>query len=171
MSTLYATKLWCSEETDEVGFDDIYLVVFVGRPSAPSFVVCPGPGDYWDSMETGDKRNWWIKIYENYNPENLHLVALMEKDSGKDIAGLNAKLVEARMVKLYKDFTQAIPSASNDDLAQLLIPELKDAINDYRTNDERLTTRHVLLGSSGSVWGKFTGDGGKYWVQFTSGSP
>ena len=54
----YANKLWCSDETDESGLDDIYLVCFVGRPNPPQpFLIGVGPGNYWNSMEEGNKLN------------------------------------------------------------------------------------------------------------------
>jgi hypothetical protein len=83
MPTLYANKLRCSDETNESGPDDIYLVCVVGRPNPPHpFLISVGPGNYWNSMEEGEKRNWWIKLYESYSPSNLHSVTKMEKDWG-----------------------------------------------------------------------------------------
>ena len=172
MTTLYATKVWCSEETNESGSDDPYLVVFVGRPApAQPFVVSVGPEPNWDSMGTGDKRNWWTKLYQNYSPANLHLVTMMEEDWGKDVAGQARTEVEKWVGGQYKQFRSKIPNASNQDLANLLIPEMKKAIDAHAPNDERLSTLYVNLGNQSSKWAKFTGDGGTYWVEFTTGGP
>lgn len=173
MPTLYANKLWCSDETNENGLDDIYLVCFVGRPNPPqSFLISVGPGDYWNSMEEGDKRNWWIKLYENYSPSNLHLVTMMEKDWGKDIEGAARKEVEKWVGDQYKKLQTNVGGASNQDLAKILTHEMDEAIKAHSINDDRVQTYLLELGGLGSSkWLNFTGDGGKYWVQFTVGNP
>jgi|SRR5215216_526791 len=173
MTTLYATKVWCSDETNEGGLDDPYLVVFVGRRAPPPqpFVFSVGPTPNWDSMESGDKRNWWTKLYQGYSPANLHLVTMMEEDWAKDITGEAQKAVKEWVGGQYTKFLSTIPNASNQNLADLLIPVMKQAIDAHAPNDERLSTVFVNLGNQSSKWAKFEGDGGKYWVEFTTGSP
>jgi hypothetical protein len=173
MPTLYANKLWCSDETNEVGLDDIYLVCLVGRPNPPQFfLISVGPGNYWNSMEEGDKRNRWIKLYENYSSSTLHLVAMMEKDLGKDIEGEARKKVENIIGFHYKKLQTNLGGASNLDFAKILMPVMNDAIKEYGADDDRVSTHLLELGGLGSSkWLNFTGDGGKYWVQFTIGNP
>jgi hypothetical protein len=166
MSTLYATKVWASDKTSGSGDDDIYLTLFVGRPSPlKSFLVSVGPGDHWDSMESGDKRNWWIKLYENYSVNNLHLVMMVEKDFGKDIEGADRKLVEAHMTTWYESYN--VLGASHQELANKLLPKMKKEFDIHSTNDNRLTTHFLDMGGQYSKQRKFIGHGGKYWVEFT----
>ena len=54
MSSLVIDAVRCREETDEIGSDDVYVVVFRGDPKAPfgSNVGVHGPGSVWSDFDT-----------------------------------------------------------------------------------------------------------------------
>jgi hypothetical protein len=102
MATLIVDRLRCLEEHDFFGTDDVYVVYFIGRnpPSASSLHV-KGPGSAWGDISTGDVREANVTLDSSYNPENFYMVALIEKDAGKDIAGEQEENVEGWMKSAY----------------------------------------------------------------------
>jgi hypothetical protein len=86
--SLLVDKIKCVEESDEVGADDIYLVVFRGNTSAPfnSNVASIGPGSAWDDFDTGETHHADVTIAKTF-PDAVYAVMMVEKDNGKDISG------------------------------------------------------------------------------------
>ena len=102
MATLIVDRLRCLEEHDFFGEDDVYLVYFIGRrpPSASSLHVV-GPGSTWSDIGTTDVRETNVTLDTAYDPANLYLMALIEKDAGKDITGDERDNVEQWVKAVY----------------------------------------------------------------------
>jgi hypothetical protein len=86
--SLVVDKIKCIEESDELGADDIYLVVFRGYATAPfdSNLASAGPGAAWSDFETGDTRHTDVTIAKT-RADAVYAIMMVEKDHGKDISG------------------------------------------------------------------------------------
>jgi hypothetical protein len=86
--SLVVDRIACVEESDEVGSDDIYLIVFQGRTVAPfaSGLNVVGPGNFWDDFDSTEKENTVHRIAST-NSDAVYAVMMVEKDNSKDIAG------------------------------------------------------------------------------------
>src|SRR5262249_33847195 len=86
--SLVVDKIACIEESDELGSDDIYLVVFRGFAKAPfdSNLVSIGPGSVWSDFDTGEVHGTDVGIAKT-RPDAVYGVMMIEEDNGKDISG------------------------------------------------------------------------------------
>jgi hypothetical protein len=86
--SLVVDKIKCVEESDEIGSDDIYLVVFQGRTSAPfsTGLSSIGPGTPWEDFDTGETHNTDVRIAST-NADAVYAVMMVEQDNGKDVTG------------------------------------------------------------------------------------
>ncbi|MBI5903803.1 MAG: hypothetical protein HZB84_10025 [Deltaproteobacteria bacterium] len=85
---IFVDHVWCKEETDEIGSDDVYIVVFRGNTTPPfsSNVAVHGPGDFWDDFDSGDEWSQDIPVAKFY-PSSVYVVMLVEEDVNRDISG------------------------------------------------------------------------------------
>jgi len=86
--SLVVDSIKCVEESDEIGADDIYLIVFRGRTVPPfnSNLASVGPGSAWSDFDTGETHGSDVTI-DQTQPDAVYAVMMVEKDSGKDISG------------------------------------------------------------------------------------
>src|SRR5262245_55938891 len=86
--SLVVDKIKCVEESDEIGADDIYLVVFRGRTLAPfnSNLASVGPGSAWSDFDTGETHGSDVTIAQT-QADAVYAVMMVEKDKGKDVTG------------------------------------------------------------------------------------
>lgn len=87
--TLIVDKIRCVEESDEVGDDDVYLIMFIGRTVAPfrSALGSIGPGSAWSGFATGETHNTDVSSGLFTAADSVYVVMMVEKDHGKDITG------------------------------------------------------------------------------------
>src|SRR5215204_4857766 len=103
MSTLQIGQLKCNEETDEVGSDDIYFVVGIGRRS-----TSPKKGEIkvitssnWLDLESGDRlRTRDVTIDSAFNSQDFYTITMVERDNGKDVAGSALKVAKDTFASL-----------------------------------------------------------------------
>ena len=88
MSSLVIDAVRCREETDEIGSDDVYVVVFRGDPKAPfgSNVGVHGPGSVWSDFDTTEFEGTDVPIAKFF-PDPVYVVMLVEEDNARDISG------------------------------------------------------------------------------------
>jgi hypothetical protein len=86
--SLVVDKIKCVEESDEIGSDDIYLIVFQGRTVPPfnSGLNVVGPGSAWSDFDTGETHNTDVRVASK-NSDAVYAVMMVEQDFGTDIAG------------------------------------------------------------------------------------
>lgn len=87
--SLVIDKIKCVEESDEVGSDDIYLIVFIGRTVAPfnSAIGSFGPGSAWGDFDTGETHHTDVNTFAFTASDAVYAVMMVEKDNAKDIKG------------------------------------------------------------------------------------
>jgi hypothetical protein len=161
-------KLKCIEETDEIGRDDIYLVLLIGRRSSPkkeAEVRVVGPGGVWSNLETGDPpRNTDVPLDSNYQPNDFYMVAMVEQDAGSDVS---ASKLDMQFEPLWKAFGVNVTNATDETIATNLTHFLNHFIGG--AGDDELVGSVRLLkkpkpGKPSSM--RFQGDGGDYKVWF-----
>ena len=86
--SLVVDKIKCVEESDEIGADDLYLIVFRGSTVSPftSSLAVVGPGTPWSDFDTGETHHTDVTVSAT-SADSVYAVMLVEKDSGKDITG------------------------------------------------------------------------------------
>src|SRR5262245_36569983 len=86
MAKLVVRALRCVVETDEIGSDDPYMIVFRGSfTSPPDVKIVGGKGSPWADMTSGTLRMVDVLIDDSYSPGNVYVVAMLEQDWAKDI--------------------------------------------------------------------------------------
>lgn len=139
MAKLIVDRLRCLEEHDFFGTDDVYVVYFIGRnPASASSLHVKGPGTAWANVETGDVREDDVTLDGAYDPSNFYLIALVEKDAGKDIAGDEKANVEDWMKAVYQAYW-ASGSISHSTLQFILVPQMIMAlVANFHGDDDNL---------------------------------
>lgn len=161
-SSLYAISLECVTETPGSGSDDIYTVVFVGASSIAGggeLIVTPA----WNGMDSGTTKAFNNLVELRYKPDALYLVALVEQDYAKDVAGADRAKLQSAMQTALKAHS-ASGTASLSDLAGHLVPEMKLELSKLLTNDDVIGVEWLRplnsVGSSRSL--HFVGAGANY---------
>src|SRR5262245_61396284 len=87
--SLVVDKIKCVEESDEVGSDDIYLIVFIGRTVPPfgSAIGVVGAGSAWSDFDTGETHGADVDTNAFTASDAVYAVMMVEKDSSRDISG------------------------------------------------------------------------------------
>ena len=172
MATLTLKEFRCVEESDEVGWDSPYFLVFEGNPSQPASEaqLHRVRRESWDNeIESGSFRGVNHVIGKDIAGNHLVLCALMEEDNDPDIGGAAFALVQNWMRSVF-DAYRAGGSASAQQMATNMKPEFVKALKAARSNDEILGVKHVPLtpAANGDLPLRyFYGDGGTYRVRFT----
>jgi hypothetical protein len=169
MANLILKEFRCVEETDEVGSDSPYFVIFVGqRGNAPISDVKTIRKDSWDNnIGSGDFRAPNITVAAGVDTSTLVIVALMEEDANPDITGGDLANVQNWMKSVFQAFG-SVGGTSLTQLAAQVKPEFIKALNANITNDEIVNVQRLTITTlSGSLpLVHFFGDGGHYRVRF-----
>jgi hypothetical protein len=88
MAQLLVDAVRCVEETDEIGSDDVYLMIFRGETIKPfnSNVGVHGPEGFWGDFDTGQLRNTDVAVAKFFST-SAYVVMLVEEDHARDISG------------------------------------------------------------------------------------
>jgi hypothetical protein len=86
--SLFVDSIKVVEESDELGDDDVYIVIFRGEcvPPFASNVGVIGPGPHWTNMSTDDFRGADVGLAAA-TPNSVYAVMLVDEDSSRDISG------------------------------------------------------------------------------------
>jgi hypothetical protein len=86
--SLFVDSIKVVEESDELGDDDVYIVIFRGEcvPPFSSNVGVIGPSPHWTNMSTDDVRNADVGLAAA-TPNSVYAVMLVDEDSSRDISG------------------------------------------------------------------------------------
>lgn len=173
MATLKLRAFRCVEESDEVGADSPYFVVFHGQPNNPGGAqITSVRRESWDNeVDSGDLFTPNAVVAKDIDTSTFVLVALMEEDVDRDIAGTAANNVENWMRTMFSAYSGS-GVTPHSYLAEKLIPELRRAINNYRSNDDIIDVKWLPVSTLNGDLKllRFSGDGASYRVRFAAGA-
>ena len=170
MANLVLKAFRCLLETDEIGDDSPYFVIFIGHAGSPKFSDVKRIRDpQWDNNVSSGKLvdNINAAVGSNVDSNTLVLVALLEEDNNPDIAGATLTNVKNWMNSVYNAFW-ANGSATVTQLEASLKPEFSNAIYANLANDDVVAIARLKITTlSGNIPLLYlTGDGGQYRVRF-----
>jgi hypothetical protein len=171
MATLVLKEFRAVEETDEVGSDSPYFLIFRGRPNNPtaSTVDIVRFGSWDNEIDSGDFRTVNFAVGTGVDAGTVVLVALMEEDVDPNFTSSNQAMKNVR--GWMKTALQAwgANGATVDQVASSLTPEFAKAINANRGNDDIVSIQQLKITTLSGQLGllHMKGDGGYYRVRFT----
>ncbi|HQU84200.1 MAG TPA: hypothetical protein PKY59_13780 [Pyrinomonadaceae bacterium] len=152
---------WCDEETDEVGSDSPYFLVYAGDAKKLKSVVKRVRKEAWDNeVDSGDPARSANVSFPELTSLDLVMVALLEEDWDPD-KNLASK-VHGWMDNL-DGLLQAFKTGTGGNTATIFREEFIKAINNKSDNDD-LVNAHRFVPGSGVK--HYYGDGGHYRVKF-----
>jgi hypothetical protein len=166
------TRLRCVTETDEVGDDSPYFLVFIGhRGNTPrSKVVIVRDPDWDEDFRSGRRVDMLQMVSEEEISNAVVLVALLEEDWDNDLhsGGFIQTVMQTHWLSLGG---AGWANASNGQVAQVMRERFANIVRASLSNDEYLQTRIVPIAAS-PVEGPmapltFNGDGGSYSATFS----
>ena len=169
MANLVLKEFRCVIETDEIGDDSPYFVIFIGNSGSPKFSDVKRIRDpQWDNnISSGNLVLVNTTVSGSVGMNSLVFVALLEEDNNPDIAGAALTNVKDTMTGFYNAFW-ASGTATVSALEANLGQKFWDAIKANLANDDIVAIARLKITTlSGNInllhmWG----DGGYYRVRF-----
>jgi hypothetical protein len=170
MSALQVAKLQCIEETNEIGDDDIYFILGIGRRSTASKkgeIKVVGPGQAWEDLSTGDVRNQDVTIDSAFHAQDFYVITMVERDNGKDIVGSELDNVKNTFGSLWQTWGVSVQGLTDSQIFGKMQNQINLVIGGAG-NDDLVGSTQLLQkpSKSSSTTMTFKGDGGKYKVWF-----
>jgi hypothetical protein len=171
MAKLILKEFRCVEETDEIGSDSPYFLVFVGdaKSGGAQSDVKLVRKDSWDNeVDSGELRTPNITVTDGFDLD-LVLVALIEEDWDPDFAGVTLAMVKAWMASAFNSLASNVSTGIDNTIANLVRDEFVKVLKQRVSNDEILGVKRLPVEpQSGGLLPllKFSGDGGSYNVRF-----
>jgi hypothetical protein len=180
MANVVVDQIRSVEETDELGSDDVYMLVFRGEVPHPSksgssteFHVV-GPGNVWDDFDTGEQRNKDAVVAE-FHPVSLYVALLIERDNGRDVSGSVTSGCKSLLDLAWTGLLARTANLVGEKRLSVLTRGVSDALrglnrvymefpygnDDWIGDPKRFTPRR---GTPITV--DFQGDGGRYQAKF-----
>jgi hypothetical protein len=168
----------CGEETDELGDDDVYLMLFRGELPAAGGIqgntefTVTGPGTFWDDMSTYDVRKRDCKV-SRYDRRSVYVVQLIERDNGRDVKGSVESAYRSALDIAWTGALARTVGRSDDDRRAPLIQTIKEAMRGLNTlymefpkgNDDWIgSPKELAVRADSLITIDFKGDGGRYRV-------
>ncbi len=162
--SLVVDRIKCIEESDEVGSDEIYLIVFRGNTTSPfnSGLNAVGPGAPWDDFDTGEASNTDVSLAQS-NSNAVYAIMMVELDDGKDITGsevLGAWRAQTDLIwkSIMLGFVAGGQPTTSEAAKSAGFSAIRNALNGLASlymnfpkgNDDVLAVRRVTAVNSGS---------------------
>ncbi len=164
-STLKLDRVHCDEETDEIGSDSPYVLVFATSPSNAGAVSFGkwGPGGWDNVVDTGDIYYPNGTIASGVQGGWTLWTVLMEEDNGHDISAGDMTYINTVMWNQWQaSFWQ---SAATQQITMTMA--FLNAIGATTDNDDTVAIRSFAIsGLSTGTTMNFSGDGGSYNLRF-----
>lgn len=169
MANLILKSFKCVEETDEIGSDSPYFVIFHGNPTNPTAAkVRRIRKQAWDTtVDSGETVQANSLAADGVSTSSIVLVAFMEEDNDPDFSSGDLTSIENNMRTFFTAFSASGTTPPNKLTAQMTLEFIKALIPRIENDDLcgiaplKITTTSGLLPLL-----QFTGDGGMYRVQF-----
>jgi hypothetical protein len=172
MANLILKEFRCVIETDEVGDDSPYFVIFLCNSGQPKFSDAKRMRDpAWDNnISSGELVQPNALVSGGVGMNTLVLVALLEEDNNPDIGSAALTSIKSWMSAAYDPFW-ANGTASLTQLEANLMPQFKSAVTSNLSNDDIVAFARLkvttLAGNINLL--HLHGDGGYYRVRFKTG--
>ncbi|GAA2359075.1 hypothetical protein Cme02nite_35460 [Catellatospora methionotrophica] len=161
-TTLKVTTVICNEETDELGDDSPYFLVFAASTTNPGATAFGkwGPGGWDDEIASGDSYSPNGTVATGVSSSSWRLISLMvEEDYDNDLTASEITWIGNNMFNQYQiSFWK--PTST-------MISEMRAALRNttamYLSNDDMVATDDSSIGG----WAYYVGDGGSYQVKYT----
>jgi len=167
MATLVLSEFRCVIETDEIGDDSPYFVIFVGNADTSFSDVKRIREPQWDNdISSGKLVQVNSTVSGGIGVNSLVLVALLEEDNNPDISGQILTNIKQTMSGWYNTFFP--PAGGVNQLETKLMPIFQQIIEANLSNDDVVAFARLKITTlSGNLnllhmWG----DGGYYRVRF-----
>jgi hypothetical protein len=169
MAKLTLKEFRCLEETDEIGSDSPYFLVFVGDATlgnAQSDVKRIRRGEWDDNVDTGELFQPNATVTDGFKLDFV-LVAMMEEDWDPDIGGQTLTQVRNWMHAAFDGLASATGFVDSN-IAGIVREEFEKVIKLKCSNDEYLGVKRLSLSAQNGLLPllNFQGDGGRYRVRF-----
>jgi hypothetical protein len=179
-ASVVVDHVWCQEETDEAGSDDVYTVTFRAYTTGAfeDNTAVQGPGNFWDDFDTGEDWSQDISIAKS-RPDAVYVVMLVEEDNNRDIQGGNLDLLRSQLDLVWKAQMLAAlkggPGPATETQRVAAGAAIAGAMNGWGSkltdfpfgNDEILDYPKRIKVTTGSPSTRnYYGDGGHYTLRF-----
>ena len=164
MSKLILEKFKCLEESDEIGSDSPYFMVYVAEArngKAKSDVKFVRRESWDNEVDTGDTFVTNKTVSEGIH-HDLVVVGMLEEDWDPDFADPMRFIIAANM-KSLDPLLAAVVTGVPDSVAEIVRSEFSRQLNTFASNDEILGVKRLKNAANPLV---FTGDGSNYQVTF-----
>jgi hypothetical protein len=164
-TTLKLDRVHCVEETDEVGSDSPYVLVFATSPSNSGAVRFGkwGPGGWDTKVDSGDIYYPNGTIASGVQAGWTLWTVLMEEDDGNDLSAGDLDYIESM---LWNQWQASFWQSGAQQQINMMLTFL-NAVGTVTGNDDTVAIRFFpVSGSSAGSTVQFTGDGGNYWLRF-----
>jgi hypothetical protein len=170
MASLILQSFKCVEETDEVGSDSPYFVIFHGDPTNPSAArVRKVRKQAWDgTVDSGETVQANSTVVGNgVSARSVVLAAFMEEDNDSDISAGDLTAIENHMRTVFTAFSASGTAPLNLLTMQMTMEFIKALIPRIENDDLCGLAPLKITNTAGLLPAlRFTGDGGDYRVQF-----
>ncbi|MEU8075177.1 hypothetical protein AB0B31_06980 [Catellatospora citrea] len=161
-TTLKVATVICNEETDEIGDDSPYFLVFAASTTNPGATAFGkwGPGGWDDEIASGDSYSPNASIASGVSSSTWRLISLMvEEDYDNDLTAGEIAWIGNNMYNQYQiSFWKPTSTMISEMRATL-----RNTTAMYLSNDDMVATASSTIGSYAS----YIGDGGNYQVRYT----
>lgn len=164
MSKLILERFKCVEESDEVGSDSPYFMIYVAEArngKAKSDVKFVRKSAWDNETDSGDTFVPNITVSNNMN-HDLVIVGMIEEDNDPDFGSPIHQLI-AQQMKSLDSLLASVTTGVNDTIANIVRDEFSRKLRAFCSNDEILGIKRL---KDTSVPLKFTGDNSDYRVKF-----
>ena len=164
MSKLILERFKCLEESDEIGSDSPYFMVYVAeaRSGKAKSDVKFVRRESWDNeVDTGDTFITNKTVSEGMH-HDLVIVGMLEEDWDADFAFPMSEIIAMNM-KSLDSLLAAVTTGVSDTVAEIVRGEFARQLNTFAVNDEVLGVKRLKNTANPLV---FTGDGSNYQVKF-----
>lgn len=164
-TTLKLDRVHCAEETDEVGSDSPYVLVFATSPNNPGATSFGkwGPGGWDNAVDQNDVYYPNGTVGTGVQGGWTLWTVLMEEDDGNDISSGDLTYLDTALSNQWQvSFWQTGPMKQMNMAMAFL-----NAVSAVTGNDDTVAIRTATINAAGAaVTINFTGDGGNYNLRF-----
>ncbi|MBB5867132.1 hypothetical protein F4553_000511 [Allocatelliglobosispora scoriae] len=163
-SSLRVATVECDEETDEIGDDSPYFLVFAASPTNPNATAFGkwGPGGWDNEVATGDIYHPNATIVSGVSSGWLIISLMLEEDDGNDLTASEITSIGNNMYNQYQISFYKAQATKISELRSTIV----GTTGMYLGNDDMVASSGNTVAAGGTPV-HYVGDGGNYWVTYS----